>query len=1053
MKRMVKVLMGSIIALFVILVAIIVSYFVVENNGEKLNRDVLNLKSQGLYKIKDNDIEYDNNRGIYYVKNMLIIYFAPNVTNERKIEIVNSINGNMVGQLDEEAIQVRILENKSLEELENIIKKLEELEEVYGAMTDYIMQYSGNHSKTNDPGDEKEYKKRGLTSANWWLNAIQANEAWDYNNRFNNIKIGIVDDGFDTGHEDLEILFANDTNKAINNKDDHGTHVSGIIGATADNGKGIAGLVWNSELICYDWELTELQKFGWQNWLAESTIIDGLRETVKSGAKVINFSCGYDNSIFISNNDKISNTTLSEISKKFSKSIVCLLMNDYDFLIVQSSGNGASDNIGMNSLNNGAFSSITYENCYTNSKVTADDVLNRIIIVANAEQISNGYQITIDSNGGEYVDIAAPGQNIYSTITGGFTGSYGYMSGTSMAAPMVTGVASLVWSVNENFTGPEVKEIVCNNYSEWVASNPNSPNAKSDKINIKDGKEIYGYPMVNAKLAVEEAIRRTDNDTLIGVVEEETKSENQIEINDGESITLSGTLSFEDYEINSNNKGTALILTIEEPFTALFESGYTELITSVQLAFDEYSKFAKGQYITVTGKIMIAHTGHHRRSIVLTNIQNNINIAYQKITDEYSEAINKGYDYVLKNKDKYPNVNTLALFNNKNYPMQFFYCNYDIDNNGIDELLIGYDKDKIFDVYSFDDNNVLKALKLFKDETLAERSELIIFKNGVIKIHGSGGAEFGSENFYKFSDNGYTLNKIKEYIVDWELYPKTPYYNDHEFLTPKEFENMVKENGNKLDITKLKTFKLNSINSDDKTISEELKNNTLTNNKYQVINESMTWHEAKEYCEKLGGHLVTITSQEEQSFINSLLNEDKNLYWIGLVSNNNNWEWITGEDYKYTNWAKDEPNDDFNETEKVVQIYAKDHNNFYKGEWNDSRIDSGTMEFWQLTNVGFICEFENDITQNIELTKENVCIAINNYLSENWTGEYNYSIQEFDVFEYDDYFNTEIRWNGGGQPNTITGYSCKVDYDGKAYIYHFNSENDILESFNVYDYL
>lgn len=235
--------------------------------------------------------------------------------------------------------------------------------------------------------------------------------------------------------------------------------------------------------------------------------------------------------------------------------------------------------------------------------------------------------------------------------------------------------------------------------------------------------------------------------------------------------------------------------------------------------------------------------------------------------------------------------------------------------------------------------------------------------------------------------------------------------------------------------------------------SEELKNNTLTNNKYQVINESMTWHEAKEYCEKLGGHLVTITSQEEQSFINSLLNEDKNLYWIGLLSNNNNWEWITGEDYKYTNWAKDEPNDDFNETEKVVQIYAKDHNNFYKGEWNDSRIDSGTMEFWQLTNVGFICEFENDITQNIELTKENVCIAINNYLSENWTGEYNYSIQEFDIFEYDDYFNTEIRWNGGGQPNTITGYSCKVDYDGKAYIYHFNSENDILESFNVYDYL
>lgn len=949
MKKIVKVLIGAIITLFVLLTAIIISYFVIQNNEkQQIISDEIPVGQQ--YTPKKENIKTDEKTGTKYIDNEIMIMFEGHVSEEQQKVIIEEIGGKLVGNIGSTVKQVEV-PSRSLDDLKKLVKELESKDEVFGAMYDRVSNFTSN--VTNDPSDKKEYIKRGLKSANWWLNAIQANEAWAYNNRFNNIKIGIVDGGFDTGHEDLKISFTDEVNKAINYKNDHGTHVAGIIGATANNGKGIAGIVWNKELICYDWKPTWLQeKLG--GWNTEQLIIIGLYDTVTSGAKVVNFSVGEDTkSKLNTNSDIIKQNDIDDNANLTSKMMAHLLNLKYDFVVVHAAGNGAKDGIGVNAENACFFAGITPENCYINSNVSNDDILNRIIVVANVEETENGYQIYKQSNGGSQVDISAPGQDIYSTITGGFTGSYGYMGGTSMAAPMVTGVASLVWSVNEKFTGPEVKEIVCNNYSEWVPSNPNSPNAKSNKIQIIDGKEIYGYPMVNAKLAVEEAIRRTDNDTMVAVIEEETT-------------------------------------------------------------------------------------------------ENNINIAFQKITDEYSEAINKGYDYVIKNNDKYPNVNNLALFNHKNYPMQFFYCNYDIDNNGTDELLIGYGENKIFDVYGFDGN---KAVKLFNDETLAERSELIIFKNGVLKIHGSGGAKYGSEEFYKFSDNGYTLNKIKEYIVDWELYPDTPYYNDNEFLTPKEFENMVKENGDELDITELKTFKLNSLNSENKTDNDELKNNTLTKNKYKVINESMTWHEAKEYCEKLGGHLVTITSKEEQNFINSLLNEDKNLYWIGLVSNNNNWEWITGEDYKYTNWAKDEPNNDFNNTEDVVQIYGKNHNDFYKGEWNDSRSDSGTMKFWKLTNVGFICEFENEIKPNIELTKENLCSAINNYLSENWNGEYSYSVQEFDILEYDDYFNTEIRWNGGGQPNTITGYSCKVDYDGKADIYHFNSENDILESFNVYDYL
>ena len=71
-----------------------------------------------------------------------------------------------------------------------------------------------------------------------------------------------------------------------------------------------------------------------------------------------------------------------------------------------------------------------------------------------------------------------------------------------MAAPMVTGVASLVWSVNPSFTGAQVKEIVCTSTDKvaWINQNVNY---------FYDDVILMEYPVVNAKLAVEEAIRRT----------------------------------------------------------------------------------------------------------------------------------------------------------------------------------------------------------------------------------------------------------------------------------------------------------------------------------------------------------------------------------------------------------------------------------------------------------------------------------------------------------------------------------------------------------------
>ena len=105
---------------------------------------------------------------------------------------------------------------------------------------------------------------------------------------------------------------------------------------------------------------------------------------------------------------------------------------------------------------------------------------------------------------------------------------------------------------------------------------------------------------------------------------------------------------------------------------------------------------------------------------------------------------------------------------------------------------------------------------------------------------------------------------------------------------------------------------------------------------------------AEKQCEEQGGHLVTITSEGEQNFINSLIDSDS-CVWIGGKRNTKNvWVWVTGEEWKYENWAPGEPNNSSNmiSNENRVVIW----NN--SGQWND--LNDKNIE----EQNGFVCEWE-----------------------------------------------------------------------------------------------
>ena len=122
------------------------------------------------------------------------------------------------------------------------------------------------------------------------------------------------------------------------------------------------------------------------------------------------------------------------------------------------------------------------------------------------------------------------------------------------------------------------------------------------------------------------------------------------------------------------------------------------------------------------------------------------------------------------------------------------------------------------------------------------------------------------------------------------------------------------------------------------------------NNRYFVFENTLSWQDAEAYCESVNGHLVTITSKEEQKFVANLIKGgSRTAYWMGGtdIGSEGEWRWVTGEPFSYSNWSGCQP-DNSRGYENCLTMY----NQRYPGEWNDIR---NSYTSWLYT-LGFICE-------------------------------------------------------------------------------------------------
>lgn len=256
----------------------------------------------------------------------------------------------------------------------------------------------------------------------WGLNKINACTAWDITKGNSNVLVAVLDQGVDKAHAEFANNYSSLSYDLHNGsspsvvRGDHGTHVGGIIGAN-HNGIQIAGVAPQATILSISHDLYLSPTFSGE-------LASGFGYARVSGAAVINNSWGDQGGAYY---EQMHSTILEEAIKAAMTSG----RNGKGMVVIFAAGNKNS-------------TKTDYPGNFD------PDIL--VVGSTNSSDARSSY-----SSYGSCLDVVAPGENVFSALPNNGTG---YKSGTSMAAPHVTGLAALILSVNPELTRAEVVNII-----------------------------------------------------------------------------------------------------------------------------------------------------------------------------------------------------------------------------------------------------------------------------------------------------------------------------------------------------------------------------------------------------------------------------------------------------------------------------------------------------------------------------------------------------------------------------------------------------------------
>lgn len=267
----------------------------------------------------------------------------------------------------------------------------------------------------------------------WFLDAVEARKAWNVTTGDTSVIVAIADNGFDLNHKEFEgkIVKPYNVNTGDSNVglvrgegNEHGTHVAGTAVANSNN-LGICG-------IAPDCRLMPIQLGDRNGEMQSLGIIAGILYAIHHNADVINLSLG---------------TYFGELTQQEQQ----MLINNYY----------KDEAAFWNEL----FQFAIDENCVVVIAAGNENILagcdafarsTKILVVSAYQPVNNRPKADF-SNHGKYANISAPGVQIYSSVPGN---NFGFLDGTSMASPIVTGAVALMKSKFPNLKAQEIITIL-----------------------------------------------------------------------------------------------------------------------------------------------------------------------------------------------------------------------------------------------------------------------------------------------------------------------------------------------------------------------------------------------------------------------------------------------------------------------------------------------------------------------------------------------------------------------------------------------------------------
>ncbi|MBV7329003.1 S8 family peptidase [Chloroflexi bacterium TSY] len=339
----------------------------------------------------------------------MLIQFQPDTNIEERYRVIRSFNAELIEWIEPLHMAHVTLSPQITNRMTANVGTSEQSIQAGSALLSFV-EPDGRVEGTylpNDPAIKDTHKS-------YAYNLIQMPTAWDLERGHQRVLVAILDTGIDIHHVEFgnRIVQGYDfANGDTDPSDDHGhgTHVAGVVAAEMDNGHGSVG-------VCPRCRILPIKVLNRSNRGTWSAIIKGIIFAVDNGAQIINLSLG---------------------GATPSKSVEAAIRyaQEHDVLVVAAVGNSKSST---------PFYPAAYDGVISVSASTKED---------NAWPMSNY---------GSYIDVAAPGHMIYSTFNGDSASgnNYAYMSGTSMAAPYVAGLAGLLLSQNSKRTPSEVITLI-----------------------------------------------------------------------------------------------------------------------------------------------------------------------------------------------------------------------------------------------------------------------------------------------------------------------------------------------------------------------------------------------------------------------------------------------------------------------------------------------------------------------------------------------------------------------------------------------------------------